>query len=122
MSVNGPARGLRCLAMHMINDQKNQGSPCPDPAIRRARDASWGFRGAACKRGSGGHDDADRTPLTDQPVETLDTVTSDTTVSAMGTVINTTKPPGPPVITSPRWVSQPNADQLARAYPGRAIS
>ncbi|WP_269516241.1 TonB family protein [Brevundimonas subvibrioides] len=84
--------------------------------------------------------DVNRTPLPDQPVETLDTVTSDTTVANTGPVINTTTPvaptaaqgtgsepadttpPGPPVITSPRWVSQPNADQLARAYPGRALS
>ncbi|WP_245162359.1 TonB family protein [Brevundimonas sp. AJA228-03] len=39
----------------------------------------------------------------------------------MGPVINTATPPGPPVIPSPRWVGRPNADQLARAYPGRAI-
>lgn len=81
-----------------------------------------------------------RTPLPDHPVETLDTVVSDTAIANTGPLINTativvpetatgtatepvdTTPPGPPVITSPRWVSQPSGDQLARAYPGRAIS
>ena len=30
-------------------------------------------------------------------------------------------PRGPPVITSPRWISRPGGDQLARAYPDRAL-
>lgn len=84
--------------------------------------------------------DVNRTPLPEQPTETLSTVPSATTVSEPGPTINTTTlvpstettgtssepvdttPPGPPVITSPRWVSQPSGEQLARAYPGRAIS
>lgn len=84
--------------------------------------------------------DLNRTPLPDQPVETLSTVVSDTAVADSGPIINTTTlvntttatgtasepvdttPSGPPVITSPRWVSQPNGEQLTRAYPDRALS
>ncbi|CAL1691285.1 hypothetical protein MMB232_01421 [Brevundimonas subvibrioides] len=81
-----------------------------------------------------------RTPAPPQTVETLPTVMTDTPVATPGPVINTTTivapatatgtasepvdttPPGPPVITSPRWISQPSGEQLARAYPDRAIS
>ncbi|MEH6665533.1 MAG: TonB family protein [Brevundimonas sp.] len=28
---------------------------------------------------------------------------------------------GPPVITNPRWIARPTADQMARAYPDRAL-
>lgn len=80
---------------------------------------------------------------TDTPpahVETLTTVISDTPSLATGPVINTTvlvepatatgtaseptvaPPAGPPVITAPRWISRPNGDQLARAYPSRALN
>jgi protein TonB len=80
-----------------------------------------------------------KTPAPQQPVETLSALVSDTAVTPSGPVINTTTladpatatgtssdpvveaPRGPPVITSPRWVSQPNAEQLGRAYPNRAI-
>lgn len=73
-------------------------------------------------------------------VETLSAVVSDTPTTVVGPVINTTTivdpatatgaaaepaaetPPGPPVIRSPQWISRPNGDQLARAYPSRAIS
>ena len=80
---------------------------------------------------------------TDAPpanVETLSTVISDDPSPVVGPVINTTTivdtttatgtatepvvetPPGPPVIRSPQWISRPNGDQLARAYPSRAIT
>jgi protein TonB len=80
---------------------------------------------------------------TDAPpahVETLETVISDNPGPVVGPVINTTTivepttatgtasepvveaPRGPPVITSPRWISRPNGDQLGRAYPTRAIN
>lgn len=71
-------------------------------------------------------------------VETLTTVISDTPSLATGPVINTTTivnvpatgtatepvvaPPGPPVITSPRWISRPSGEQLTRAYPSRALT
>ncbi len=70
-------------------------------------------------------------------VETLNTVISDTPTTDTGPLINTTtivdtttgtttkpvdtSPPGPPVITSPRWISRPSGAQLTRAYPERAI-
>ncbi len=77
---------------------------------------------------------------TDAPpvgTETLTTVISDTPTLSDGPVINTktivdvpatgtetdpvdVTPRGPPVITSPRWISRPNAAQLTRAYPDRA--
>lgn len=80
---------------------------------------------------------------TDAPpanVETFETVISDTPTLATGPVINTTtiveptvatgtatepvvEPTrGPPVIRSPQWISRPNGDQLARAYPSRALN
>lgn len=80
-----------------------------------------------------------RTPAPSQAVETLPAVVNDLAASTPGPLINTTTivapetatgassqpvveaPPGPPVIASPRWISQPSADQLARAYPDRAI-
>lgn len=80
-----------------------------------------------------------RTPAPPQNVETLPTVISDTATTTAGPVINTTTvvdptsatgtssepvveaPRGPPVINSPRWISQPTGEQMARAYPGRAI-
>jgi protein TonB len=79
-------------------------------------------------------------PLTPSTaVETLTTVIPETPTTAIGPILNTTTivdattatgtasepidttPAGPPVITSPRWVSRPNGAQLARAYPGRAL-
>lgn len=72
-------------------------------------------------------------------VETLTTVIPDTPTAATGPAINTTvivepttatgsasepvaaPPAGPPVITAPRWISQPSGAQLARAYPSRAL-
>lgn len=80
-----------------------------------------------------------RTPLPSIPTETLPTVINDDAAPAPGPVINlerivppspepgtTTEPVveaprGPPVITSPRWISRPSGDQLARAYPDRAL-
>jgi periplasmic protein TonB len=80
---------------------------------------------------------------TDAPpanVETLTTVLSDDPSPVVGPVINTTTivqpaaatgagaepvvetPPGPPVIRSPQWISRPTGDQLARAYPSRALN
>lgn len=79
------------------------------------------------------------TPLPTTPTETLPAVINETATTAVGPVINleTLVPPetamgtatepvvqaprGPPVITSPRWISRPNGDQLARAYPDRAL-
>ena len=73
-------------------------------------------------------------------IETLTTVIPDIPTAATGPVINTTTvvdttaatgtatgpvdttPPGPPVIRSPQWISRPNGDQLARAYPSRAMN
>ena len=73
-------------------------------------------------------------------IETLTTVIPDVPTAATGPVINTTAlvdptpttgtatevvdttPPGPPVIRSPQWISRPNGDQLARAYPSRALT
>lgn len=73
-------------------------------------------------------------------VETLSTVISDTPSTVVGPVINTTTivdpapttgtatrpvdttPPDPPVIRSPQWISRPSGDQLARAYPSRALT
>jgi periplasmic protein TonB len=35
---------------------------------------------------------------------------------------STGRPPaGPPVITNPRWIARPTGDQMARAYPDRAL-
>lgn len=80
-----------------------------------------------------------RTPLPRIPTETLPTVINEDAVPAPGAVINLERivppspapgtatepvveaPRGPPVITSPRWVRQPSGDQLARAYPDRAL-
>lgn len=79
---------------------------------------------------------------TDAPpanVETLSTVISDTPTVATGPVIKATTlvetttlgtatepveaaPPGPPVITSPRWISRPTGDELTRVYPDRALA
>ena len=73
------------------------------------------------------------------PTETLAAVINETATTTTGPVINleTLVPPetstgtatepvaetprGPPVITSPRWISRPSGDQLARAYPDRAL-
>jgi protein TonB len=80
-----------------------------------------------------------RTPAPPTNVETLPTVISNTPATSTGPVINTATvvdpgtatgtasepvvetPRGPALITSPRWISQPSAEQLARAYPERAI-
>jgi protein TonB len=79
------------------------------------------------------------TPLPTTPTETLPAVINETATTAVGPTINleTIVPPetatgtatepvvetprGPPVITSPRWISRPSGDQLARAYPDRAL-
>lgn len=80
-----------------------------------------------------------RTDAPPASVETLTTVISDTPSLDTGPVINTTTitppdaqgaatepevaaPRGPPVITSPRWISRPNGEQLTRAYPSRALN
>ncbi len=73
-------------------------------------------------------------------VETLTTVIPDIPTAATGPAINTAvlvepttatgtasepvveAPRGPPIIRSPQWISRPNGDQLARAYPSRAIN
>lgn len=73
-------------------------------------------------------------------VETLTVVIPDTPTAATGAALNMTTlvapeaatgtavkpveaiPPGPPVITAPRWLSRPSGDQLARAYPNRALN
>lgn len=79
------------------------------------------------------------TPLPTTPTETLPAVINETATTTTGPTINlkTLVPPetatgtatepvvetprGPPVITSPRWISRPSGDQLARAYPERAL-
>ena len=79
------------------------------------------------------------TPLPSQPTETITAVVNDAAVSDTGPILNLTTevlpdtatgtagepvvetPRGPPVITSPQWISRPSGDQLARAYPDRAI-
>lgn len=81
-----------------------------------------------------------RTDAPPATVETLTTVISDNPSPVIGPVINTTTivepaaatgmatepvveaPRGPPIIRSPQWISRPNGDQLARAYPPRAIT
>jgi protein TonB len=81
-----------------------------------------------------------RTEAPPAHVETLTTVISDTPSLDTGPIINTTTlvdettatgtahvpvvapPAGPPVITAPRWISRPSGDQLARAYPTRALN
>jgi len=79
-----------------------------------------------------------RTPAPPSHVETLTTVITDTPSTVVGPVINTTaivppeapagvgtgpvQPPAATVIRSPQWVSRPNADQLMRAYPSRALN
>lgn len=80
-----------------------------------------------------------RTPLPTIPTETLSTVINEDPAPATGPTINLEEiartdsvvgaanesviepPRGPPVITSPRWISRPSGDQLARAYPDRAL-
>ncbi|AQR61445.1 hypothetical protein BZG35_07100 [Brevundimonas sp. LM2] len=80
-----------------------------------------------------------RTPAPPESVETLPTVISDIATASPGPVITTTTvvapgtatgtasdplevaPAGPPVIASPRWIRQPSAAQLTRAYPDRAL-
>jgi protein TonB len=79
------------------------------------------------------------TPLPATPTDTLPAVINETAATTTGPTINleTIVPPetatgmaaepvvetprGPPVITSPRWISRPSGDQLARAYPERAL-
>lgn len=79
------------------------------------------------------------TPLPNTPTETITAVVNDAAASDAGPVLNLTTevvpdtatgtaseplveaPRGPPVITSPQWISRPSGDQLARAYPERAI-
>lgn len=78
-------------------------------------------------------------PLPAMPTETLSAVIDETATMAVGPTINletlvapetatgtaaepvVETPRGPPVITSPRWLSLPSDDQLARAYPERAL-
>lgn len=80
-----------------------------------------------------------RTPTPPESVETLTTVISDAATTTSSPILNTTtvvapstatgtatepvpdKPASPPVITSPRWISQPSGAQLTRAYPDRAL-
>lgn len=79
------------------------------------------------------------TPLPTTPTETIRAVVSETATATPGPTITLTTevppdtatgtasepvvatPRGPPVITSPQWISRPSGDQLARAYPDRAI-
>ena len=79
------------------------------------------------------------TPLPATPTETIPAVVNDAAVRDTGPLINLSTevvpdtatgtateavvetPRGPPVITSPQWINRPNGDQLARAYPDRAI-
>lgn len=76
-----------------------------------------------------------KTPLPQLPTDTLTaTIVPDATPNT-GTVIalatpmpkvdvpgTATEPPrSPPVITRPRWASQPSADQMSRAFPERAL-
>ncbi len=79
------------------------------------------------------------TPLPTTPTETLTAVVNEAATTITGPTINLETlvpadtatgsatepvietPRGPPVITSPRWISQPSGDQLARAYPDRAL-
>jgi len=79
------------------------------------------------------------TPRPTQPTETIMAVVNDAAVTNTGLILNLTTevppdtatgtasepvteaPRGPPVITSPQWISRPGGDQLARAYPDRAI-
>jgi protein TonB len=81
-----------------------------------------------------------KTPLPTTPTETLAVVINETATPAAGPTINletivrpetatgtatgpvVEAPRGPPVITSPSWISQPSGDQLARAYPDRAVA
>ncbi len=80
-----------------------------------------------------------RTDAPPADTETVTTVISDEPAVATGPIINTTTivdsttatgtatepvdttPRGPPVITSPRWISRPTGAQLTRAYPDRAL-
>lgn len=79
-----------------------------------------------------------QTPSPTTPVETLSAVVNDLAEAVTGTSLNLaevvtdpatgtatepveTTPAGPPVITAPRWISRPSGEQLARAYPDRAI-
>lgn len=70
------------------------------------------------------------TPLT--PVVTLPAVITDAPPALGPITVTTPTPPAPlvtepakpahvAVITHPQWVSRPNADQLMRAYPARAL-
>lgn len=78
-----------------------------------------------------------KTTAPTQPVETLAVNITDTPIRDPGTVITLSRPVEPeapkglsrepaapvaaaPVITQPNWVSIPNGDQMARAYPDRA--
>lgn len=80
-----------------------------------------------------------RTPAPPAGVETLPAVIPEVAIPVTGTTINlavpvppeapagisaepVAPPRGPPVITRPNWVSRPSADQLLRAYPGRALA
>ncbi len=81
-----------------------------------------------------------RTPEPTQPTERLNIPISPNPSPVEGPVINTktivpptttpgveTRPveapaKGPAVISNPQWISKPNADQLGRAYPNRALN
>jgi len=59
------------------------------------------------------------TPATDTgPVIS---VTETAPPDAIGEVVTPTEPPKPAVITNPRWASRPDAAQMSRAYPDRAL-
>lgn len=79
------------------------------------------------------------TPLPSTPTETISAVVNEAAVSDAGPLLNLSTevlpetatgtatepvveaPRGPPVITSPQWISRPSGEQLARAYPDRAL-
>ncbi len=79
------------------------------------------------------------TPRPTPSTDTITAVVNDAAVRNTGPILNLTTevlpdpatgtagdpvgetPRGPSVITSPQWISRPSGDQLARAYPDRAI-
>lgn len=80
-----------------------------------------------------------RTSAPTQPIETLNVPVTDTATPTTSTVINlshvvpdaapegtaqtaTPEPAPTPVITNPRWLRQPTAAQMARAYPTQAMN
>lgn len=80
-----------------------------------------------------------KTPAPTTPTDTLNVPVSDTATPTTSTVINlahvvpdappdgtaqtaTPEPAPPAVITNPRWLRQPTAAQMARAYPNQAMN